>query len=242
MKSLGLYEMSYNYDIIIAHYGIKHLTELCLACLKSIRSYSSNYRLIFIDNASPEFDKILPELELHNHLLIRNTENLGFIKAVNQGLALVTAPYIVLLNNDTEVCENWLEKLSTPLTLGASISGPLCTSINSWQGQTYEADRWELLPKNHMLAFFCTMFRKEVFDVCGFLDEDFGVGFADDDWYCWKAQRENFRLALVRNLKIHHHHRSTFFELYGPSKAHEMQVKALELLRTKQKMALGMVS
>lgn len=235
--------MSSKYDIVIAHYGIKHLSDFCLACLRSIREFSSDYRIIFIDNASPEFSLIEPELEKHKHLLIRNTENLGFIKAVNQALCLTTAERIVLLNNDTEVCKDWLSLLDAPLMAGvADISGPRSTATGSWQGKTPIGDGWVVLPTTHMLAFFCTMFKKEVFEKCGKLDEDFGVGFGDDDWYCWKAHKAGFRLALVRSLTIKHNHRSTFFELYGPEEAHNMQVKALKLLRTKQLMALGKVS
>lgn len=234
--------MLYKFDIIIAHYGVKHLTEYCLACLKSIREYSEDYRIIFIDNASEEFDLVKAELERHPHLLIRNTKNLGFIKAVNQALALSTASYIVLLNNDTEVVPNWLYYLKEPLESCADISGPRSSAVGSWQGQVPLSDGWRILPKNNMLAFFCTMFKKEVFDKCGYLDEDFGVGFADDDWYCWKAQQFGFKLALVCDLTIKHHHRSTFFELYGKEKSHEMQVAALDLLRRKQKVALGLVS
>lgn len=229
-------------DIIIAHYGIGHLTDKCLACLKSIREFSSDYRLIFIDNNSPEFNLIKDELDLHPHLLIRNTKNIGFIKAVNQALSLTNAEFIVLLNNDTEVCEHWLQKLMEPLINGASISGPRSSTVASWQGRVLPADKWEIIPKHAMLAFFCTMFKKDVFDIVGYLDEDFGVGFGDDDWYCWKAQRAGFKLALVRNLTIKHHHRSTFFELYGQQEAHNMQIKALDLLQRKQKIALGMVS
>ena len=88
-------------DIIIAHYGTGHLTDLCLQCLESIRLHSADYRMIFVDNASPEFSSLESELEWHPHKLIRNTSNLGFVKAVNLGLMMSTAPYVVLMNNDT---------------------------------------------------------------------------------------------------------------------------------------------
>lgn len=221
------------YDIIIPHYGVNHLTEYCLDCLISIRRCSNDYRIIFVDNGSPEFDKIAPELNLHPHLLIRNSKNLGYVKAVNQALMLASAPYIVFLNNDTEAVPFWLENLREPLEAGAHLSGPRTTTQNSWQGRTPVGMGWEFLGADAMLAFFCTMFKKEVFEILGFLDEDFGAGFGDDDWFCYKAQHAGFRLALVRHLCIPHRHRSTFKEVYGESNILPMQQKNLALFRKK---------
>lgn len=233
-----LWKEPYDYDIIIPHYGIAHLTDFCLKCLRSLREHADPkhpYRLIFVDNASPEFNLIKDELDWHNHLLIRNTENLGFIKAVNQGLAMSTAPYVVMLNNDTEVAKDWLRILREPLeTGGCGLSGPLSTARGSWQGNTPPGPTWEVIPKKAMLAFFCTMFRKEVFDRIGFLDTDFGAGLGDDDWFCHKATQAGFRLALCRQLVIRHGHRSTFKEIYGTSQIANMQMDAMKLLRRKQ--------
>ena len=226
------------FDIIIPHYGTKHLTQYCLDCLEAVRKYSYEYRLIFIDNASPEFDKIENELNKHNHTLIRNSSNLGFIKAVNEGLAITSAPFIVLLNNDTLVAEDWLQKLMRPLNQGAVISGPLTDTKDSWQGNVAEANGWLMLTQGRMLAFFCTMFRREVFEnsKVGYLDEDFGPGFGDDDHFCWKAEKAGYRLALARDLVIKHHHRSTFKEIYGEDNILAMQQSALALFRKKQVM------
>ncbi len=222
------------YDVIIPHYGTGRLTDLCLACLRSIRAYSQDYQLILVDNASPEFDVIAPELERHPHILLRNTENLGFVKAVNQGLQISTAPRVVIMNNDTEAVAGWLEKLDVALGGEVGLSGPCTTTQESWQG----LPRWRgvgvmVLPPSAMLAFFCTMFRREVFDRVGYLDEDFGVGFGDDDEYCARAKRAGFKLALVRDLVIPHHHRSTFRSLYSDDQIRIMQSTAMARVKAK---------
>ncbi len=225
------------FDIIIPHYGVKHLTQYCLSCLKSIRTHSSDYRVIIINNGSPEFGRIEEELDQHKCVrVLHNETNQGFIKATNQGILEAKAPYIVLLNNDTVVVENWLDKLKAPLLYdkeNIGLSGPRSSSFGSWQGRIPKGRGWEILPVNSMLAFFCTMFKAEVFVKVGLLDEAFGVGFGDDDHYCWKAQKAGYNLALVKDLEIEHHHRSTFFELYGHEAVREMQTKALDLFRSK---------
>lgn len=225
----------YEFQIIIPHYGIDHLTRYCIRCLESIGDCSKNYQLIFVDNASPEFDSVYPELQKHPNITIRNTQNLGFIKAVNQGLKMATAPYIIFLNNDTEVVKDWLPILCQPLLDGvADISGPLSSAIDSWQGRHSVQPGYRILPKNNMLAFFCTMFKKEVFETVGYLDEDFGVGFGDDDMFCHKATQARFKLALCTSIKIKHHHRSTFKKLYQDNVINDMQNKALRLYFAKK--------
>ena len=230
------------FDIIIPHYGTGRLTELCLKCLLTIREHSDPkaYRLILIDNASPEFEAIRPELERHPHLLIRNTKNLGFVKAVNQGLALSTAPYVVLMNNDTEAAPDWLEKFKYAFDFDPQIGivGPLTNAQGSWQG------RWQIkgetavpyiLGPNRMLAFFCAAFRRNVIDDVGFQHEEFAEfgGFGGDDYYCHLAQQKGFKLALIQNLVIPHAHRSTFKEVHGEDGIAEMQKAALALFLEK---------
>src|SRR5574340_1240980 len=89
-SSLHLFGRSWRlellYDIIIPHCGISpQLTRYCLQCLTSIREHSSRYRLILVDNDSQDLPQILEELKHHRpHLLIRNSNNAGFVKAVNQ--------------------------------------------------------------------------------------------------------------------------------------------------------------
>lgn len=218
------------YDIIIPHLGVTSiLTELCRRCLRSIARHSADYRVILVDNGSPAFGEVEPDLRALPHLLVRNTVNMGFIHAVNYGIWLSSAPYIVLMNNDTEAAPGWLEKLRAPLDKGARIglSGPRTTTPNSWQGRAPVAAGWRLLPKGHMLAFFCTMFRREVFDECGVLNEAYGAGLGDDDDFSRRAQRAGWGLALVQDLVIPHHHRTTFRTLYSESEIKGMQEAAL---------------
>ncbi len=221
------------YDIIIPNFAVGHLTQLCLKCLQTIRQYSEDYRLIFVDNASPEFDTLEDELNQHPRLLVQNSKNLGFVKAVNQGLLLSTAPYIVLLNNDTEAVDEWLPKLSSALVQNVGLSGPRTTTPGSWQGRWQGTEGTVILPRTAMLAFFCVMLRREVVHKVGLLDEQFGVGFGDDDDYCNRAQSTGYQLALVQDLVIPHHHRSTFKTLYSTDTIRLMQHNALALYHHK---------
>lgn len=226
-------------DIIIPVYNQSRLT---LNCLASIRCYTQDYRLIIIDNGSEELavDLLRDELKLHPHILVRNNKNLGFVQATNQGLCLSTAPWVVLLNNDTEVTKEWLIRLMDPFYAYPLIGavGPITTSPNCWQGKAKADSGFKLLKKTAMLAFFCVMFKREVIERVGLLDEDFGVGLADDDEYCHRIHKAGYRLALAHNLKIVHHHRSTFSQLYSPKEIEELTKRGLKLFYEKHPEAI----
>ena len=182
------------YDIIIPSWN---QSQYVINCLLSIKEHSTDYRVIFVDNNSlqTELDVILPVLETLPYLYIKMTNNEGFIKATNEGLRHSDSPYVILMNNDTEAVSGWLDKLVLPLIENENIglSGPLTTTPNSWQGK-YRKDLtgYKILDKG-MLAFFCTMFKKEIFDIVGLLDEDFGVGFGDDDNYCDRCLKKDIK-------------------------------------------------
>lgn len=217
------------YDIVIPSWNC---SKYAVNCLLSIQAHSSHYRVIFVDNGSDrrEFDNVWAVLKNMPHFLIKNKNNEGFIKATNAGIKKSTAPYIVLMNNDTEAVAGWLHKLVKPLKFHADVglTGPLTTTRESWQGKWPKGRRSYIIRKKGMLAFFCTMFKREVFDRVGLLDENFGIGFGDDDDFCRRTLNAGYSMALVQDLVIPHHHRTTFKTKYSVKTIKEMQRKALD--------------
>lgn len=222
-------------DIIIPFYNQSALT---VACIQSIKEHtkSHDYRIILIDNGSLAEDHLAVAAALRpsRRLIVRNRTNLGFVKAINQGLSLATAAHVVLLNNDTEVCADWIDKLLMPFQrLDVGAVGPLSSSIDSWQGKHSLKSEYRVLNSNAMLAFFCICIRLDVIQDVGLLDEEFGVGLADDDDYCFRMQSKGYRLALAQNLVIKHHHRTTFKSLYSPGQIEDMTDQALDMFYKK---------
>jgi GT2 family glycosyltransferase len=111
------------------------------------------------------------------------------------------------------------------------LTGPRTTTVKSWQGRAPAGRGHRVLRADQMLAFFCTMFRREVFDQVGLLDVAYGVGLGDDDEYCRRAQRAGWNIALVQDLIIPHHHRTTFHTVYTPEQVLGMQQVALDRLK-----------
>ena len=60
------------------------------------------------------------------------------------------------------------------------------------------------------LGFFCVALSREVIDQVGLLDEDFKVGFFEDDDYCRRVTRAGFHIAIAEDVFIHHHLSASF--------------------------------
>jgi len=229
--------MTPTYDIVIPHYGVNQELNLkLLDCLMSIAYNSADCRVILVDNGSPDLDidAIKKDIRPVPFMLIRNSKNLGFVRAINQGLQYSTAPYIVMLNNDTRVRTGWLEAMRQPFLEDPSVGlvGPL-TDDAGWQGRYHrdhpDAKEWVALPPGRMLAFFCAMISRRCLETVGYQDEAFVPygGFGGDDHYCALAEAKGFRLALQRDVLIHHDRRSTFHTLMTVDESKALQVEAL---------------
>ena len=94
-----------NLSIIIVLYNQAHFSFLCL---KSILHHADvEYEVVIIDNASTDETEDLL-LQIDNAKVTRNKENIGFLKAVNQGSKVAKGKYVLLLNNDAMLEERSL--------------------------------------------------------------------------------------------------------------------------------------
>jgi len=107
-------------SIVIINYNTRKITYQCLeAIYKSFRSYKSNaepsFEIILIDNASDKDDSAIYFAEYskkhRNIIFVANPTNGGFGPANNQGVKLAQGHYIFLLNSDTIVLKDAIQKL-----------------------------------------------------------------------------------------------------------------------------------
>ncbi len=92
-------------SVIIVNYNVRYFLEICL---KSVQAaiQDMDAEIIVVDNLSSDdscdmMRKLFPEVKL-----IANTENIGFAKANNQGVAIAKGEYVCILNPDTVVAED----------------------------------------------------------------------------------------------------------------------------------------
>jgi GT2 family glycosyltransferase len=108
------------------------------ACLASLRQQGQRLRVIMVDNASRTGER--PQLEAHDEgEVILNSWNRGFAPAVNQGLARVQTPYVLVLNPDVRLFPDALVRMRAFLERTPKAAA---VSPRFW----WDAERVALLP------------------------------------------------------------------------------------------------
>ena len=219
-------------SVVLVTYNNLEFTKLCLLSLEQYSNYSQ-LEVIIVDNASSDDTQAFLQKWVNDapdRQLILNLKNKGFAAANNQGLALATGEYLVLLNNDTVVTPGWVRTFLNHLRCDAGIGiiGPVTNNIgnealikiqyNSMEEMRVEAARYtrshlgKIWPI-HTLAFFCVMFPRRVYEKVGPLDEAFGLGYFEDDDYCRRIQKLGLRVICAEDVFVHHHLSATFSKL-----------------------------
>lgn len=91
-------------SIVIVNWNVKGLLKLCLRSIyQSLSDAAFEWEVIVVDNASEDGSLQMVAREFPGVKLVANQSNLGFTKANNQGMALASGRYVLLLNPDTEL-------------------------------------------------------------------------------------------------------------------------------------------
>ncbi len=91
-------------SIIVVNWNTCDLTKQALTTIFA-ETRGFEYEVIVIDNNSSDASVQMIADEFPQVVLIKNTENLGFGKANNQGMNIAQGEYIFLLNSDTVVLD-----------------------------------------------------------------------------------------------------------------------------------------
>jgi GT2 family glycosyltransferase len=201
-------------DVIVPVYrGLDELKR----CLGSVLTQRQRvpYELVVVDDRSPEpeISAYLDELAARDMrvTLLRNETNLGFPATVNRGMSLHPGRDVVLLNSDTEVANDWLDRLArcarraddiatvTPFTNNGTIcSYPnFCRDNAPTAGMTTGEVDASFAAVNAGRAVevptavgFCMYIRRACLDQVGmFDDKTFGAGYGEENEFCMRARR-----------------------------------------------------
>ena len=80
-----------------------------------------SYEIIVVDNNSTDGTEDFIKGFEHKITYIKNESNLGFAKAVNQGIQSAAGKYCLLINNDVRIYEDIADKLTAVLKTDDSI-------------------------------------------------------------------------------------------------------------------------
>lgn len=102
-------------SIVIVNYNGRDFLRKCLSSVLH-QSYRP-IEVIVVDNGSTDGSKEAVRNEYPGVTIIANSDNRGFAEANNQGTEKATGETVVLLNNDTEVRDGWIQGLLRLLAL-----------------------------------------------------------------------------------------------------------------------------
>jgi len=211
--------MAKDCDIIIPVWNQPHFTR---DCVDSIREGTSTaYRIIMIDNASDApTKKYLEGMKAVDVVIIRNERNLGFVKAVNQGIQASDARYICILNNDTLVTKGWLEEMISIAQSRDDIGIVNPSSNNLGQrpekGETIAHYAERIRPQTGRSVElgaaigFCMLIKRGVIERIGIFDEIYGMGNFEDTDFSRRASKEGFRSVRACGAYVYHRENTSF--------------------------------
>lgn len=209
--------------------------ELLRACLESLALQNSvSFEVIVVDNGSSDGSAEMVQNSFGNHhrfslQLIRNTTNLGFCGANNQGISCAAGRFVALLNNDAEAAPDWLAELSNTL-LAHEHMGMAASKI-----LVYE-DPQRIDKVGHLIYFdgqnrgrgsgqvdhgqfdkleevlwpdgCAAMYRKTMLDQIGGFDEDL-FAYGDDAELGMRARVAGWGCLYVPGAVVRHHRGAT---------------------------------
>jgi GT2 family glycosyltransferase len=215
-------------DVIVPVY--KGYTET-LQCLYSVLAAETtvSFELIVINDAGPEQElseemRVLAAAGLFT--LLENQKNKGFVHTVNRGMDVHVDRDIVLLNSDTQVYDQWLDRLHaaafrnpttgtvTPLSNNATICSyprflhdnpyPLEMPYHELNSLTAEINAGVEVEAPTGVGF-CMYIRRDCLQQVGLFDEKtFGHGYGEENDFCQRALRHGWRNIIAADTFVRH--------------------------------------
>jgi len=216
-------------SIVIINYNTFELTCKCIdTILASKTTYS--YEIVLVDNASKDVPPIKFKEKYPDLVLIESAVNEGFGRANNLGMEAAQGDYFLLLNSDTEVKEDTLQRSLTilqeekaDLYSCAQILAdgtPFFCRYNTFQGQPLRKI-WYSLPIFHLARFQIDnpvvkdistvktvsgafmLLKRAVYTTTKGFDPDFFLYSEETEW-CYNRIRKQYKMIYdPHNVFIH---------------------------------------
>jgi len=211
--------------------------EETLNCIYQALNEQNNtvFELIVINDSSPDASLSIKLRELSGQGLFalrENKINKGFVRTVNIGMGLHRGRDVVLLNSDTEVYNNWLDRMHnaaykeknigtvTPFSNNAEIcSYPYNVQENNMQLELPYSELDLISAEVNNSEFvqiptgigFCMYIRRDCLNEVGLFDEEsFGKGYGEENDFCLMAVEKGWKNILAADTFVRHIGGSSF--------------------------------
>ena len=176
-------------------------------CLNSI---SRKYKIIVIENSNNFSIKKKLEDKYENVACILAGENLGYAKGNNLGLSKVKTPYALILNPDTIVNENAIEKFF----FKAKKIDNFAIIAPATQDEKNDSNNSKIFIEVDKVKGFAMFLKLSEFNEVGFFDDNFFIYLEEID-LCRRLRKKNKKIYLDPEIIINHQGGSSHDEKYN---------------------------
>lgn len=215
-------------DVIVPVYGGAAETRRCIDSVLDA-AQKTVFELIVIDDASPEPDLSawIDGLRGRERVtVLRNASNLGFVASVNLGMRVHPDRDVVLLNSDTMVANDWLDRLRvcaykeasigtvTPFSNNATLCSfpwncrdnplPAGMSLSDVDACVHQSNAGGYVEIPTAVGF-CMYIRRACLDRIGLFDvERFPRGYGEENEFSRRAVAAGWKNVLCADTYVYH--------------------------------------
>ena len=209
-------------SVVIPNYNGIDFIDNCIKALKNQKD-DIPFDIIVVDNHSTDGSRELVQQKYPEAELISLDENYGFCKAVNVGIKAAKTPYVILLNNDTQVLDGFVKNLYHSINRNKNIFSVSSMMIQAkkkeWiddAGDYYCALGWafargkdkpvEQYEKPCEVTAACggaSIYRKQVFETIGYFDE-IHFAYLEDIDIGYRARLYGYKNIYEPKAKVYH--------------------------------------
>ena len=198
--------------IIVNWNGLRWLKK----CLDSLYAQTyQNFEIVFVDNGSQDDSIAFVEKNYPKARIVASKENLGFAGGNNLGIMNSSGLYILLLNNDTWVENDFLKNIFENFkTKKCDVFGVTETKYETFKRRKYrlKIDLFgnQVPFRNNVeslepfyISGACLFFKKKLYLETGGLDSDFFMYCEEVDWF-WRLHLMERKISQSDNMFVHH--------------------------------------
>jgi GT2 family glycosyltransferase len=212
--------------VVIINWNGKDILQKCLLTFFA-NTKRDNCRVVLVDNGSTDGSIEMLQNDFPQIQLIKNSANMGFSVANNQGIRVALAngaKQVLLLNNDIEITDDkWLEKLSTALESNSEIGVAGCKllfgdgriqhagGVITLRGASHRGERevdrgqFDRVEFVDYVTGAVLLIKSEVISEIGLLDEGYSPIYCEDSDWCVRARLRGYKIVYTPKPTLIHH-------------------------------------
>ncbi|MBR0148005.1 MAG: glycosyltransferase family 2 protein [Lachnospiraceae bacterium] len=211
-------------SVIIPNYNGKKYIKDCITSLKE-QTIADRMEIILVDNASEDGSSLMALEADERVIVLPLDDNYGFSRAVNEGIKLAKAPFVLLINNDTKAMPDMAENLLNAIKQDDNIFSVASKMIQmddparlDGAGDLYSAFGWayargkdksvKLRKYEKPCEIFaacggCAIYRKSILDEIGYFDE-YHFAYLEDVDMGYRARIMGYKNVYCPKAVVYH--------------------------------------